>query len=84
MEISSLTLKMCFLKQHIRFYVKSLLLDDRPSGLCVDQQQTALMLTKGDGEIQVDMAKISRVILTTVGLMASQEEPIIYTWIKCT
>ena len=65
-------------------HLQSLLLDERPTGLCVDQQKTmANWNTEDDPNLEGCQRK-QKVILTTVGLLATHEEPIIYTWMKCT
>ena len=65
-------------------YSKSLLLDERPTGLCVDQQKTIKIWTTKGEENQQELQRKGKVILTTMGLLASNEEPIVYTWMKCT
>ena len=73
-------------KRSIRFLisVQSLILDERPTGLCVDQQKTMTTWKNDESKSQDILAPNGKIILTTVALLASQEEPIIYTWIKFT
>ena len=65
-------------------FFQSLLLDERPTGLCVDQQKTISTLGNNEDKPTDGTARNGKIVLTTVGLLASHEEPIIYTWIKCT
>ena len=75
------------IKEHYEIYahvLQSLLVDERPTGLCVNQQKTNVTWKPQENEKIDENLRKGKVILTTVALLASHKEPIVYTWMKCT